>query len=74
MRYRNRCDRKEKQVFSYHVRGQGMAPLGTTLQRNTVGSPPSAKQTERAQQALQKWLAGVIEERAVKMLRGTEND
>jgi len=51
-----------------------MAPLGTTLQRNTVGSPPSAKQTERAQQALQKWLAGVIAERAVKMLRGTEND
>jgi hypothetical protein len=35
---------------------------------------PSARQTERARQALQEWLARVIAERAVKMLKGSEDD
>ena len=71
MSHRNRYDRKKT---SYHVQRKGMAPLGTTLQRSTADSLPSAKQTEQARQAFQKWLAGVIAESVVKSRKGADND
>ena len=70
-------DRKKKRTkvkVSYDVHRKGMGPLGTTQQRSTAGSPPSAKQTERGRQAFQKWLAGVIAESVVKSRKGADND